>query len=312
MRSRRFVTTQSSERQPRLQEPKVAAASLLLLGLILGLIASLYYAWIVEPVAYTAAGPHRLADRYVEEYIQLVSQSYAVDQDWLRAAERLEELNDPALTETVTAQLEKYLRQGKTAGDLRSLALVAQRLGSQSPAISLFVPEQEVESPAASVSPAVIPTSTLIPTPSKNTEPTQEVEPTPTSTDIPQPTPVSAFRLLKQEKICRRNAPIPLIEVVLYDAFLEPIQGIEILVKWEDGEDHFFTGYHPEQGLGYGDFSMVPEVSYMVEVGIGSTIVEGLQVEECGQELGGFAGGWRLTFQVTGVSPNLTESQTTS
>jgi hypothetical protein len=92
-----------------------------------------------------------------------------------------------------------------------------------------------------------------------------------------------------------------LIEVVVYDAFLEPIPGIEILVSWEGGSDHFFTGYHPENGQGYGDFTMEPEFFYRVELADGSTAVDGLQIEDCGAEIGGFAGGWRLTYQNTDV-----------
>jgi hypothetical protein len=92
-----------------------------------------------------------------------------------------------------------------------------------------------------------------------------------------------------------------LIEVVVYDAFLEPISGIEILVSWEGGSDHFFTGYHPENGQGYGDFTMEPEFFYRVELADGSTAVDGLQIEDCGAEIGGFAGGWRLTYQNTDV-----------
>jgi len=299
MRSRRFVTGTSSERQPRPRDPRLGAASLLLLGLIIGLVASLYYAWMVEPVTYVAAGPARLSDENQGEYILMVSQSYAVDGDWERAKERLDLLDDPDIVDTVSSQLEQYLRNGEPADNLNSLATIAGKLGARSPVVSLFVP---VEVDPTILTPSevnVSPTLTLLPTATSTSRATRSADAPPSPTNEPSPTPVPVYRLLKQERICRRNTPIPLIEVAVYDAFLDPIQGMEIIVKWDERSDHFFTGYHPGSGEGYGDFTMDPETVYSVELAAGSIRVGGLQIENCGTELGGLAGGWRLTYQNT-------------
>ena len=48
---------------------RVSVTSLLLLGLVLGLIGGLYYAWIVEPVVFVNAGPARFSSEYQAEYI---------------------------------------------------------------------------------------------------------------------------------------------------------------------------------------------------------------------------------------------------
>ncbi len=303
MRSRRFVTGTSSERQPRPREPRLAAASLLLFGLIIGLVVGLYYAWVVEPVSYIAAGPFRLSDEFKEEYILLISQSYAEDDDWERAERRLMGLDDPEIADTVSSQLEQYLRDGRPAQVLNDLAIVAKRLGSRSQVVSLFVPLEEEAATTVPTQMLILPTSTLLPTPTNTRRATRSAPPPPTPTDEPTPTPVAVFKLLKQERICRRNTPIPLIGVVVYDTFLEPIQGVEVLVHWAEGSDHFYTGYHPEYGLGYGDFAMEPESVYTIELAIGSTLVEGLEIESCGEEVGGFAGGWRLTYQISDVQP---------
>jgi hypothetical protein len=85
------------------------------------------------------------------------------------------------------------------------------------------------------------------------------------------------------------------------DAFLQPLPGVEVIVEWDEGQDHFFTGFIPEQGLGYGDFLMSPEVSYSVFVEEGSPVVSGLRIEDCEADEGGLPGGWRLSFQNTDV-----------
>jgi len=308
VRSRRFVTDTSSERQPKPREPRVAAASLILLGLIIGLVVALYYAWVIEPVSYTAAGPHRLGEEYKSEYILLISQSYAADGNWDRALSRLEGLNDPDIAETVSLKLEQHLREGKPAQMLNSLAVVARKLGSRSPAIALFVPPGDDSAIMTPTQVKIQPTSTLLPTPTTTAIATDVATPSVTPTDEPTPTPVSVFKLLKMERICLRNKPIPLIEVVVYDAFLVPIQGVEVLVHWDAGSDHFFTGYHPDHGAGYGDFAMEPETSYSIEVAIGSALVDGLEIENCGEELGGYAGGWRLTYQISDTQDDSEES----
>ena len=37
---------------------------------------------------------------------------------------------------------------------------------------------------------------------------------------------------------------------------VNPYPSVELVVTWDEGEDHFFTGLQPELGLGYGDFLM--------------------------------------------------------
>jgi hypothetical protein len=127
--------------------------------------------------------------------------------------------------------------------------------------------------------------------------------PAPTSTPtVPaQPTAVPIYRLLGQERVCDETAPAPRIEVVVVDAFLEQLPGVEVIVQWNEGEDHFFTGFKPELGMGYGDFQMSPEVSYSVFLVEGSPTVSGLRIEVCEAGEGGLPGGWRLSFQNTDV-----------
>lgn len=283
---------------------RFSAAGLLLLGVVLGLAGALYYAWVVSPVVFTDASPARLSQAYQEEYIFLVSQSYAANGDWVLAEQRLAVLEDPALDQTIAAMLEKYLREQKTADSIRNLATLAQKVNVQSPVMTIFAP-----TPLAAVSP----TSTFTPTPDFPTPtPTQTRLPTqtpaatftPFPTDEPTATPRPNYRLLFQETVCL-DEPTPRIEVETVDAFLAPEPGIEVIVRWDGGTDRFYTGFKPEQGPGYGDFTMSPGVSYSVVLAAGSPEISGLRTEPCEN---GVIGGWRLTFQNLILPPSPAET----
>jgi hypothetical protein len=85
--------------------------------------------------------------------------------------------------------------------------------------------------------------------------------------------------------------------VVVLDAAGQPVPGVEVIVIWDEGQDHFFTGLKPELGLGYGDFLMEEGVSYALQLGRGQETVTGLTAQDCADDEGGFfAGSWRLVF----------------
>ncbi|RMH01467.1 MAG: hypothetical protein D6706_01885, partial [Chloroflexi bacterium] len=76
-RSRRPHTVRPELEMAEQKNGRFSPTSLFFLGLIIGLAASLYYAWIIDPVVYTNASPARLSSTHKEAYILLVSQSYA-------------------------------------------------------------------------------------------------------------------------------------------------------------------------------------------------------------------------------------------
>jgi hypothetical protein len=77
----------------------------------------------------------------------------------------------------------------------------------------------------------------------------------------------------------------------------QPVAGVEIIVNWAGGEDHFFTGLKPEHGLGYGDYVMTPDVTYTVHIADGGQPVPGLKTSQCTGSLGSkFLGSWSLVF----------------
>lgn len=274
---------------------RVSAAGWILLGLVLGLAAGLWYAWMIDPVTFVEVSPARFNEQYQDDYILLVSQSYAVNGDWLRAEQRLAALDDPAISQTVANLLEQSVREQKPAGAIRNLAILARQLGAETQAVALFAPTPvqgstatPTATPQASLTPSLTPTMPTTPTA------TPTASPTPTPTTVASPTPQPNYRLLSQERLCLADAPAPRIEVVTQDALLNPLPGVEVLVDWEGGTDRFFTGFKPSGGPGYGDFTMSPDVSYTVALAEGSEAVSGLRIEPCDN---GLDGGWRLTFQ---------------
>lgn len=289
-RSRRYTQVHG----PR---PPLPAATLLLLGLLLGLAGGLFYAWLINPIVYINAKPAQMSASYQEEYLFLVSQSYAYSGDWDTAEQRLAALEARDLPQRAALLFERYLREGEPAESVRNLADLTRKLGGENPALALFNPTPEPPVLTATPTrPIATPTATLLPTPSSTPRPTQTLAPTITPSPTPEPTstPRPDFRLLSQRRVCRAGEPAPLIVVEVVDAELEPLAGVEVVVDWVDGQDRFFTGFRPDQGAGYADFVMAPDVSYSVSLAAGSPTIGGLRIENC---TNGQPGGWELTFQ---------------
>ncbi len=298
-----LASRRQRQRWLRSRGPRMSAGSLLMIGLILGLAGALYYAWIAEPVTFTEASPARLREKYKKEYILLVSQSFQADGNWELAQDRLLALGEPDVGQVIVGQLEADLRDGRPSSELHSLAVLARQVGVDSPVVDVFAPPPTRALSALATAPPTPPVSVLDPSPifEGTRLPTSTPAPSPTPTPVPSPTQVPAYRLLNQEQVCDPTGPAERIEVITVDSFLEPLPGAEVLVSWEGGRDHFFTGYKPELGLGYGDVNISPDISYDLMMADGSQVVSDLRIELCDPIAGGHPGGWRLTFQDTDV-----------
>jgi hypothetical protein len=76
------------------------------------------------------------------------------------------------------------------------------------------------------------------------------------------------------------------------------VPGIKIIVTWNQGEDHFYTGLKPELGNGYADFIMQADTIYSVRVVEGGAFVPNITAPTCTDSNGANAlGGLLLTFQ---------------
>lgn len=257
----------------------------LLLGLAIGLALGLYYSWAINPIEYVDTAPASLREDFKSDYLSLIASAYASSGDLPRAKARLAMFPDPHPATTLSQLAQTRLATGRPQSETQALARLAASLGDQPPPLA-----------STAVSTIALPTAHIWPT----STPTQASLPTPTRT--PSPTPGAPFELIDRERVCSSSLPNPLIQIEVIDATGRSVPGVEVLVIWDTGQDHFFTGLKPELGMGYGDFTMTEGVTYTMQLVESNTPVTGLMAEECIGDNGElFFGSWLLTFQ---QSPN--------
>jgi hypothetical protein len=83
---------------------------------------------------------------------------------------------------------------------------------------------------------------------------------------------------------------------MIFDARNDPLPGVKVIIRWEKGEDQFFTGLKPAFGAGYGDFKMKEDFTYSVILPGTSESISDLDVEQCTLEDETFPGSWLLIF----------------
>ena len=246
----------------------------LILGISLGVIFGLYYAWEIEPIDPKDAVPKDLPGQIQDEIRTLIAIAFANTGDLNRAERRLELLSDPANAESLRSLAQPHLADGRPEEDVRSVAKLAAAFATQ---------EAYPSTPSSSL-------KTATSTPSQT--PTPTITPAPTETATPLPN----YQLQSKDVVCDPDLTVPLIQVLIVDDFGNPIAGVEVIVRWDEGQDHFFTGLKPEMGLGYGDFTMSEGVSYSVALSGSSETITELSVEECMEGENEYPGSWLLTF----------------
>lgn len=257
------------------------------IGLIVGLVVGLGYTWLISPVKYVNTAPTSLRADYKTQYIQLVAGAFAIEGDVSRAQTRLALLGEANVNQTVTALAQQLAASNSDPETVRSLTALAEALNTASP-----VPAVSAVStvPTSAASPT-LPEATLTPVPSST--------PYLLPTHAPTATPLGEFGFVGKELVCDANLQPPLIQVVMLNSGGEQIPGVEVVVEWDGGFDHFFTGLKPELGRGYGDFTVTEGVEYAVHLAASpSAAVTELVVETC-PNTGGtpFLGSWLLTFR---------------
>jgi hypothetical protein len=256
--------------------------SSVILGVVVGVAAGLYYAWAVNPVEYTDTSPASLRSDFKADYLALIASAFDGTGDLERARARLALFPDANPADTLAALAQQRLAQGRPGAEVSALARLASAL-SGSPALT----------PAKTKTTSGTQPATTTPTPTRFPTST----PRPPVTHIPTATPGSPFKLESKEMVCDAQLAEPLIEVRVLDASGDEVAGTEILVVWDTGQDHFFTGLKPELGEGYADFTMTPGTTYTVQLAQADIPVTGIQSETCTDDEGeSFAGSWLLVF----------------
>jgi len=120
---------------------------------------------------------------------------------------------------------------------------------------------------------------------------------TPHATRSPTSTPGAPFELVNQSTFCEPTQP-GLLQVFLVNGAFKPAPGVELVITWFGGEEHFFTGLKPEMGYGYADYKMTENTEYALSLSAGGTRVTGLKTPACTDQSGKvYPGGIHLEFK---------------
>jgi hypothetical protein len=260
---------------------RVARIFVIVLVTVTGLGAGLTYTWVLDPVEYYDTAPDSL---YIEDklvYLALIGDLYVYEGDLAKARGRLGELGVEADGPILADLIESYLDSGGQPEDVRNLARLAEALGANGGVLLVFGPGS---------------------TPAPQPTPTPTAPPGASPTPFPSATPLPSFRLVEQTAICADPGLPGQIAIWVQDAEGNELAGVEVVVSWIAGQDRLFTGLQPEQGMGYADFEMSPDVEYDVTLadfggdaalGLASTLSPGI----CPS--GTVALNWRLSYQET-------------
>ena len=282
----------------------------LVIAALAGLGLGLVYSWVISPVTYVDASPSILRADFKDQYRIVIAESYASTHDLARARSRLELLGDPDPAGELSALAQRMLADGESFETTRPLAQLATDLKQgfasvpsvltpftnvqQLPNIELTEPPVETGQP---VEETAVPTQPFFEqTPLAPVTPAETVTPRPTFTPIPGPG--APFSLVGQDTVCDPSLEPGLMQFEFMDSRRNPIAGIEIIVTWGQGEDRFFTGFKPELGNGYADFSMEADTVYNIRIVNGGAFVQNLSASTCTTPNGvSYLGGFKLIFQ---------------
>jgi hypothetical protein len=263
----------------------------LLTGLIIGVVLGVLYTRYLQPVEYIDTSPALLRQDFKDQYRLLIAAAYTANGDLVRGKARLELLKDPDVFRALSEQAQRTLAENGSSNDARSLGLLAIALGQAppGPALSVTQPAQTPTSAPSLATPADLDASS--PAASENSASTT---PAPLASPV---APTGPFTLLNQEKKCDQNLLEPLIQVQVTDQANQAVSGALVIISWTGGEERFYTGLKPEQGLGYADYTLDPAQVYSLRVGEGSQPVSDLAAATCVDAAGNtFWGAWWLTF----------------
>jgi hypothetical protein len=299
----------------------------LILALLAGLGLGLAYSWLISPVTYVDANPGILRTDFKDQYRVVIAASYAGSHDLARARARLELLNNTDPVGELSAQAQRMLSAGESVDHVQPLAQLATDL--QQGFASISTPSAPFINTTSTNTPFVgTPFTAIINTPNLETQVTEEIssttpvefsEPTliptlsfaqtplapqtisiltPRPTATPKPESGAPYTLLGQDKVCDTSLKPGLLQFILMDSRRKQVAGIEIIVTWAKGEDHFYTGFKPELGDGYADFIMQMDTVYSIRVVEGGSFVPNISAPTCTDENGStYLGGLLLTFQ---------------
>lgn len=241
----------------------------LLLGLGLGILGGLFYAWVGEPRVEFNTEPWQLNASDRAQYIAAITLDYAHSGDLNNAIQRLiamrpkgdpiQEVADVACNLATTG----YANSSSGLRAIRKMMIFYQLQGRKGCADTLISTSEQ----ATQVVQIDMPTPTLPPPASKTPTPESAVQITPTLPAVIVPTtpPQISYDLVSINTFCDTELA-GIIEVFVQDFNGEGVPGQPIRVRWDKGDSNFYTGLKPERGPGYADFEMERGKGYIIEM----------------------------------------------
>ncbi|MEZ4591799.1 MAG: hypothetical protein R3D55_11760 [Chloroflexota bacterium] len=110
----------------------------ILLGLVIGLGLGLAVGWVFWPTEFTDANPTVLEDRYRRDYVQLIADGYALDNNLALAQQRIGDLGEDGSDYLLQVLIEMILRQDDEAA-IRRLTRLANDIGQYTPAMAPYL-----------------------------------------------------------------------------------------------------------------------------------------------------------------------------
>ena len=269
----------------------------LLTGLIIGIVIGVLYTRYLQPVEYIDTSPALLRQDFKDQYRFLIAAAYSANGDLVRAKARLGLLKDPDVFRALSEQAQRTLAEDGSSLEARSLGLLAIALGQAPPGPVLAV-TQAAQTPTSAPSlatPADL--NAALPATSESLLSTPEASPVSVASAVSAASAMGPYTLLSQEKICDQSLPEPLLQIQITDKLEQPVAGVLVIVTWLGGEERFYTGLKPEQGLGYADYTIDPVIVYSLQIGENGAPVTDLSAAECENAAGDrFWGAWLLSF----------------
>ena len=109
------------------------------LGLAIGVGLGLAIGWVFWPTEFTDANPTVLQERYRRDYVQLIADAYAVDNNLALAQQRIDDLGADGAQYLLSVLIEMILRQ-EDEGAIRRLTKLANDIGQYTPAMAPYLP----------------------------------------------------------------------------------------------------------------------------------------------------------------------------
>lgn len=245
----------------------------LVFGLFVGIGGGLTYAWVVNPVVEYSTEPWQLRPEDRAHYIVAITLAFAGDSNLNKAVERLIALRGENFSADIFQQVADaacrlastgYVDSNSGLTAIRSMMTFYQLQGRSGCADTLLPAGDLAPTPVVVIdasTPTLPPPATKTPTPASAVGAT----PTPPRIIVPTSVPQRDFVLANVSTFCDPQIS-GVIEVFVQDFGSVGIAGMPVRVRWDGGEDTFYTGLKPERGPAYADFQMEEGKGYIIDM----------------------------------------------